>query len=300
MPCYRPLQAFRTATGVVFSERRGHDHLGQIELPCGQCIGCRMARAGDWELRVMHEASRYDRNCFLTLTYAPGQLPPFGSLRHEDFQLFMKRLRIHKARTLSDKSPLRFYMCGEYGDQRSRPHYHACIFNFDFDDALPEGRSKSGQLFYSSATLTKLWGLGIATVQPLVRETASYCARYIMKKALGQDAKTAYQVLDPDTGELHQRRPEYSAMSLRPGIGAAFVDQYCRDLYPHDFTVLDGTRRPVPKYYDRRARRAGVDLSDVELKREQRAKAHFADQTDERRAAAEAVHLAKVRTLTRN
>ena len=76
MSCYHPIQAFRTRDGVCFSELSRFDIVGRIELPCGQCIGCRMRRASDWELRVMHEASLWEENCFVTLTYGRDQLPP--------------------------------------------------------------------------------------------------------------------------------------------------------------------------------------------------------------------------------
>jgi len=292
--CYHPLKAFRTPTGVVFQELGRHDIIGDIELPCGQCIGCRMRRASDWELRVMHEASMWPENCFVTLTYAEGNLPAYGSLDYRDFQLFMKRLRFEFA-----PREIRFYMCGEYGEARGRPHFHACLFNLDFADKEPVGTSKSGQVFFTSAVLSRLWGKGIVSVQPLVRETASYCARYIMKKVLGDDAKTAYSVVDSD-GEVHFRTPEFARMSLRPGVGAAWLDKFGGDVYPLDSVVAGGVRRQVPRFYDRRARRGGVDLEAIEFEREKRARAASADNTDDRRQVREKVHLAKVRNLKRD
>ncbi|QXP08441.1 MAG: replication initiator protein [Arizlama microvirus] len=293
MPCYKPLKAFRTTSGVVFSALRRHDIVGDIELPCGQCIGCRMRRASDWELRVMHEASLWDSNCFVTLTYSPGNLPANSSLEYRDYQLFMKRLRKH-----FDGRVIRFYMCGEYGEDRGRPHFHACLFNVDFTDQVPAGKSKSGQLFYTSAVLTKLWGLGHCSVQPLVRETASYCARYIMKKVFGQDAESSYTVVN-EHGEIVQREPEFARMSLRPGIGARWVDKYVSDVFPLDSVVHNGTRRRVPKFYDRRVKDI-VDFDSIEFARQQAAKRASEDNTDERRAVREVVHLAKVRTLKRD
>lgn len=298
MPCYHPITGYRTPTGVVFSELKRHDIISRIDIACGQCVGCRMQRASDWELRVMHEASQYPENCFITLTYAPGNLPPNASLEHRDFQLFLKKLRLHHFQTTGQK--LRFYMCGEYGETTQRPHYHACLFNIDFPDRIEAGKSKSGAMFYESDTLTKIWGLGRATVQPLVRETASYCARYIMKKVLGEQAKTAYTLTDPETGEMVQRRPEYAAMSLRPGIGHAWFKRYGNDVFPMDNVIANGERRKVPKYYDRLAKRNGRDLDEITHKRELRGRAAAPDNTDERLAVKETVHLAKVKTLSRD
>lgn len=295
MSCYHPISGFRTPHGVVFSELRRHDILGSIEIPCGQCIGCRMRRASDWSLRVMHEASLWPVNCFVTLTYGRDQLPANCSLDHRDFQLFLKRVRKH----FRNKS-VRFYMCGEYGPLNQRPHYHACMFNADFRaDRVPSGKSASGQLFYTSPLLERLWGHGIVSVQDLTPETASYCARYIMKKALGETAKTAYSSVDDD-GVIIQRRPEYAAMSLKPGIGAGWFKKYMRDVFPHDFVVQDGQERQVPKYYDKLVKRAKFDFADeVEFARQERAKESAQDQTDERRSVREIVHLAKVSTLNR-
>lgn len=290
MTCYSPIKAFRTTSGVAFSELGRYDIVGDIELPCGQCIGCRMRRASDWTLRCMHEASMWQENCFVTLTYARDKLPPDASLDHRDFQLFLKRVRKFAGR------PVRFYMCGEYGPLNQRPHYHACLFNVDFrSDRVPSGRSASGELFYTSAVLERLWGHGRVSVQDLTRESAGYCARYIMKKQLGRDSWRNYV---NDDGVV--RRPEYSAMSLKPGIGAAWFEKYSKDVFPHDFVVAGGVERRVPRYYDKLMKRAGVvDSDSVEFERSKAARACVADNTDERRKAREIVHNARVSTLTR-
>jgi len=295
--CHHPIKAFRTPDGVVFNELRRHGNiLGDIELPCGQCIGCRMRRASDWALRVMHEASSHPANCFITLTYRPGALPANASLEHGDFQAFMKRLR--KSR---EPGRVRFYMCGEYGPENGRPHYHACLFNVDFADRVPAGKSKSGEQFFDSPELDSLWGHGKVSVQDLTRETASYCARYIMKKILGQAAKNHYETTDPETGEIQSRRPEYAAMSLKPGIGAAWYSKYGRDIYPHDFAIQGGQKHAPPKYYDKLLKRQNPDLRErIALQREAKGILSKPEQTPERREAREKVQLAKVSTLKRN
>lgn len=254
-----------------------------------------MRKASDWQLRVMHEASLWEKNCFITLTYKRDAMPDNASLSHRDYQLFIKRLRKH----LTGQT-IRFYMCGEYGPLNQRPHYHACLFNVDFDDRTPAGVSASGENFFSSPTLQNLWGHGIVSVQNLTPETAGYCARYIMKKALGENAKTAYATVDDD-GVITQRKPEYAAMSLKPGIGAKWFDKYSRDVFPHDYVISNGTKKPVPKYYDKLAKRlTHLDTDTIQFNREKKALLASADNTDQRRADREKVHTAKVTTLTRN
>lgn len=296
MSCYHPITAYKSVSGgVSFSRLSRHGDEGTIELPCGRCIGCRMRRASDWSLRVMHESAMWRENCFVTLTYGRNQMPKDSSLEHRDFQLFMKRLRRRTG------SPVRFYMCGEYGDEKGRPHYHACLFNVDFVDRKPIGKSASGELFYESKVLSDLWALGNCSVQDLTAGTASYCARYIMKKTLGDDAEFAYSFVDED-GEIHYRKPPYAAMSLKPGIGSTWVDKFGdTDVFNHDRCVADGVERRVPKYYDRLLKRKDAyKLEENGFKREALARMSISDNTDQRRIDREIVHNAKVRNLVRN
>lgn len=256
-----------------------------------------MQRAEEWALRVRHEASLHDANCFVTLTYGRDQLPPNGSLDHRDFQLFMKRLR--KISVYG----VRYYMCGEYGPQTFRPHYHACLFGADFRaDRVESGRSGSGFLFYQSRVLDILWPHGRAVVQDLTPETASYCARYIMKKALGNTAEQAYQRIDVETGEVVQLKPEYAAMSLKPGIGAEWIKKNWRDVYTRDYVIADGKEHRTPRYYDKVLEQEAwpVDIDALKFAREQRARLSASDNTDERRKVREIVHQARVGTLTRS
>ena len=73
-------------------------------------------------------------------------------------------------------------MCGEYGEDFSRPHYHAlfCLIVFFF---LTEKHSTgdSGSVIYTEA-LTKLWPFGFSSIGDVTFESAAYCSRYIMKK----------------------------------------------------------------------------------------------------------------------
>lgn len=296
MTCYHPISAYRLAGGgVVFSEKFAKDCIGDIQLPCGQCIGCRLRRAQDWTLRILHEASCWPSNCFVTLTYSPGNLPPGGSLLHSDYQKFFKRLRF-QYRPLS----IRYYMCGEYGPLNQRPHYHACLFNLDFPDSKPAGKSDAGSLFYDSPSLTKLWGLGSATVQPLVQSTAAYCARYCVDKMTGDLGQAAYQRVDPGTGEIYSVVPPYSAMSRRPGVGATWLDRYFGDVYRHDRAVHDGRVYAVPKFYDRLVKERDGYLPDhVDSARQLRGREGAADRTPARLAVREQVHHARVRNQKR-
>lgn len=296
MSCYKPLKAFRTPTGIVFQELERYDILGDIALPCGQCIGCRIRRSSDWQTRIMHEASMHEKNSSLTLTYGRDSLPRHGSLEHRDFQLFIKKMR-----KSAQGEKVRYYMCGEYGEEKGRPHYHVCLFGEDFrEDRKYWKKSGSGHKIYMSERLTALWGHGDAGIQDLTRETAGYCARYVMKKILGPSAKTAYSFVDED-GEIHYKAPEYARMSLKPGIGAAWLKKYTNDVYNGDFVVSKGSKKQTPRFYDRILKKTDIERKeDIDYKRAEHAKTRRADNTDERLAVREQVELARVQTYQRN
>ncbi|WNK14641.1 MAG: replication initiator protein [Microvirus sp.] len=295
MSCYKPLRAFKTPTGIVFDELRRHDIRHRIDIPCGQCIGCRMRRASDWATRIMHESTNSEANCFITLTYGRDQLPQNSSLDHSDWQRFMKRLRKQHAPTR-----VRFYMCGEYGPLHQRPHYHACLFGIDFTDRIPAGKSESGEMFYTSEQLKQLWTHGNVSVQNLTRKTASYTARYIMTKQLGPEAEKKYTETTID-GEIIKRKPEYAAMSLKPGIGAKWLKKYATDVYPHDYVIIEGKKIQPPKYYDKIMKRQQPDMiEELQYQREVKGKLHYQDNTPERLRVRELVHTARIRNLKRN
>lgn len=246
MPCYKPLRAFQTPNGSIqFNMTR--DAMGFTPLPCGQCIGCRLERSRQWAVRCMHEARYHDRKAFITLTYSPEHLPSDRSLNKRHFQLFVKRLR------KQTNKKLRFFACGEYGEKLSRPHYHAIIYGWDFPDRELFFTS-NGVTVYRSAQLDRIWGKGHCSLGEVTFESAGYVARYCTKKITGDKAAEHYFTVD-EYGEIHENlQPEFSLMSLKPGIGRQFADEYLDDMYPSDELVIMRKGKPVvmkpPRYYD--------------------------------------------------
>lgn len=233
---------------VKFVSRNKAGVEGTLELPCGQCIGCRLERSRQWAMRCLHEASLYDRNAFVTLTYDDFHLPPGGSLSYPDFQKFMKRLR----RRIGSK--VRFYAGGEYGEQGTiRPHFHACLFGYDFPDKIFFKRSSSGDKLYTSKLLESLWPFGISSVGDVTFQSAAYIARYCVAKRTGDAAKSWYacdEFVDEDGVIRDSVTPEFNRMSLKPGIGSRWLEKYKTDVYPRDYVVVNGVKVKPPKYYD--------------------------------------------------
>lgn len=288
MPCYHPLLAHRIngALKIMGAVRTHMRKLGDTTLPCGQCIGCRLERSRQWAIRCMHEASLYDENCFVTLTFADDHLPDNRSLCVTHLQKFMKRLRKRFA-----PKTIRFYACGEYGEQFQRPHYHLCLFNHDFTDKYRWAKNRGHQL-YRSPTLEELWPYGNATLGTVTFESAAYVARYVTKKVTGAQATQHYQMLDPSTGEIYQRRPEFTVMSRRPGIGHNWLSRFQTDVYPSDTVLVRGKLMKPPVYYDR-----AYELIHPEgmehLRQERRKKRKRQDETPRRLADRETVAIAQ-------
>jgi len=241
--CFHPLRAWRDdSQAITFSHAKGVGF--GFPLPCGQCIGCRLERSRQWAMRCVHEASLYEENCFITLTYSDEYLPRDGSLKKNHFQGFMKRLR---SRFVGRR--IRFFHAGEYGSRFRRPHYHACLFNFDFADKKLFKVSNGNRLF-TSDVLDSVWNRGFGSVGSLTFESAAYTARYIMKKVTGDGAAEHYLGCDDVTGELTALEPEYTTMSRRPGIGRDWYEKYRGDVFPGDDVILRGRKMRPPRFYD--------------------------------------------------
>lgn len=304
MPCYHPVTAWRSkqlnANGnrpLVFVEAQGLDN-SQLEIPCGQCVGCRLDNARSWAIRLMHERHYHDLCCFLTLTYDAHNLPNPPSVDHRHFQLFMKRLRKYHHYANPDAPKIKYYMCGEYGGNTNRPHYHAIVFGLDFADKRKWKKGKRGDQIYTSEKLNELWGLGYCWIGSVTHQSAGYVARYCLKKVNGDRADEHYSIVNKDTGEIVLLNKEYMAASN--GLGLAHFEEHHQQMYIRDSCVVAGNQVPVPKYYDRKLKAINPELlEDIKLRRKERAIVRKVDNTPERLAVRKAVKEAQVALLKR-
>lgn len=311
-----------------------------IEIACGQCIGCKLERSKQWAIRCMHEAQMHEKNSFITLTFDQESLQKRSnpwSLDHREFQLFMKKLRKeyvpkcpYKTGTDEHKdwmrdNGVRYFHCGEYGEvcrycmnskkfckcgpieewnerkRPGRPHYHACLFNFDFEDKYLFKISNAGEKYYRSPTLEKLWPYGQSMIGDVTFESAAYVARYITKKVNGEAAEDHYRQLDYETGEIYDIKPEYITMSRRPGIGKWWYEKYKEDVYPKDFVTVRGKKMNPPRFYDRILEQEDVyRYEEIKEKRVEKGKKYNDNNTRERLDVREKVKQLQIRKLKRN
>lgn len=241
MPCTRPLPVrWDPDEGrLTFQPREGSAHR-LIGIPCGKCPDCCRYKRGEWAFRLQAEARLHERNCFVTLTYAPEHLPEWASLDKEHLALFWKALR-------NAGLKIRYYAVGEYGDKGNRPHYHAALFNWDFHkDRKHFYFDDEGNEHFTSDELSKAWGKGHCELTDLTEGTANYVCKYVLKSLDERKEETRY---DPRTGEVHEVLPTFSTMSRRPGIGRGHLDQFKDGIATNGSVHINGKTGPLPKYF---------------------------------------------------
>lgn len=171
---------------------------GPLALPCTTCDICRIRRKKLWAIRIMLESYVHGDSSFVTLTYDDEHLPPDGSLVPDDAQSWLKRLRL-----AIEPRKVRYFLSGEYGDESWRPHYHATVFGLSLMD---EG------------TVRDTWKQGHVMLGTLTPHSASYVAGYVTKKMSKKDVVS------------RGLYPEFTRMSLKPGIGAEAMKAFAEAL----------------------------------------------------------------------
>lgn len=291
MTCYHPLKGFPvgvnpsgkpayriTSYKVHHVERHGQQwkdayddnispyaeevRMNPIEIPCGQCYGCRLQYSREWADRCMLEMKEHEENWFITLTYDDDHLPvcevfdpdtgecfDFGTLCKRDLQLFWKRLR--KA---IEPQRIRYYACGEYGDHTFRPHYHAIVFGLHLED-LEYWQFDGRFTYYTSQFLADTWQNGRVIVAQATWETAAYTARYVMKKAKDNGKYiTDEYCIEPEFVTMSRGGSSPSGENLG-GIGKQYFVDHGKELFEYDRIYVDTGKQSKdftpPRYYKR-------------------------------------------------
>jgi len=309
MACFCQLTGYRSATrnpdtgkrSIVWKpSERGFDEIQKI--PCGQCIGCRLERSRQWAVRCQHESELHLANCFLTLTYDDAYLPKDRSLNQKHFQDFMKRLRKrfgYSKKKRPNGPKIRFFHCGEYGEKYGRPHYHAIIFGHDLRGPKVIGRSRNGEYpRYNSPALEALWSdpdtrqpYGLVEVGAVTPSSIAYVAGYCVKK-VGQSLTP---IIIDENGEFIPAEPEFILCSKNPAIGLRYWQKYGQQAVNHDNVVINGAKRPLPRYYDKKL---AVDFPEevipLKTERVKRSKLNAANRTRARLAVREEITNARI------
>lgn len=188
----------------------GAARLAKEVFPCGQCLNCRINKARSWTNRLILELLDHGKATFVTLTYSDDNLPDNGTLVPLHVTNFLKRLRATfeyqdekraDACILPDFRTVRYYYCGEYGENFGRPHYHLALF---------------GICQTETDLIERCWRLGNVFMGDLNKNSIGYCAGYILKGMTNDKSEYNQEYLDG-------RHPEFQRMSRRPAIGSEAI-----------------------------------------------------------------------------
>lgn len=306
MPCYHPRPAWqllnvRTVNGkpsISFKDpfAKPSKHRVAIQVPCGRCLGCALEKSRQWAVRCVHESKLYNESSFVTLTYDPKYLPAYGSLqkgKQSDQEYFLKNLR-EAIRPIT----IKFFMCGEYGENGQRPHYHYLIFGYGFPDRKFY-KEKNGTRLYTSELLEKKWPWGFSTCGDISLASAAYVARYCLKKIKSKD-DTEEMDADNFSGQI----PEYVNMSRGgthgKGIANGWYQQFQSDVFPCDNVVIKGKIGKPPRYYDKQLESTDPLLYEkIKIDRKAKALQNAADNTTARLLVKERCKEAQIQNLKR-
>jgi len=232
--CFNPIRITKNLNRQLYPDG--------LEVPCGKCLGCRIAKRKEWALRMVHELSSWNHSIFVTLTYTDDKLPQNASLVKSDLQKFLKRLR----KSLSyENRKIKYFACGEYGEKNvykvfdqirvgtQRPHYHIIIFGMSLDNEDKRKIMESWPFAdWNNQTIRKN-SFGLAET-----DSINYVAQYIDKKLSGEEE---------DKFLLTGRQPVFRLLSQ--GIGKEHCLKNSTQYKNNEQITFRGVNQSFPRYY---------------------------------------------------
>lgn len=247
-----------------------------VPFPCGKCLLCRNRRASGWSFRLRKQLEVSDCAFFVTLTYNTDYVPlsdkGYMTLQKNHCQKFIKRLR--KAQQSND---IKYYLAGEYGDDRDRPHYHIILFNCQLSTLIGAHMAKivmrtpemylDGKYHYDS----KHWAdpetgqpYGAISIGTVTMASIGYTLKYIQKQS-----KIPIHKND-------DRKKEFSLISK--GLGKSYLSENVKlwhhaNLIERMYLPIEEQKKiAMPRYYknqiytNEERELIGIQLSDYEEK----------------------------------
>lgn len=192
-----------------------------LPVPCGRCYDCKMRSINQWIFRIQQEELASQTSYFVTLTYSTTEVPitksGYMTLHYKDVQDFWKRLR-----KISPGLKIKYFVVGEYGSKRMRPHYHAIVLNAQMSN------------------VAKAWTKGDVHFGSVSGASIAYTLKYMLK-----ESKIPQHPKD-------DRVREFRKMSK--GLGECYLSKEIRKFHlqrPNDFFVrnVQGHIIAMPRYY---------------------------------------------------
>lgn len=206
--------------------------------PCGHCVACRKVQATAWGIRSYFESLCHDSSVFVRLSYDDEHLPPSrcplfsGSLVKEHIPSFMNRLRYYCG------NGIKYFACGEYGENTYRPHYHCILYGVPHNDPVFYDMfySKTYQVYVG---MCKAWPFGNITVGDVTASSCFYVSKYTLKQTKEDFARLK---------EYKQQAP-FRLMSRNPGIGSEYLNKIKYQIIQDGYIRFKGSKIQIPRYY---------------------------------------------------
>lgn len=175
-----------------------------VTFSCGRCFECVRKRKLQWIVRLHSQMSVSDVAFFSLISYNPENYPDPDLPEKSEIQKLIKRLRKRLnttfhffAKDLSKPIVLKYFIVSEYGELRSRLHYHAIFFLQNVDP------HEVHYVFFKTL-LEENWNRGFCSAFELEHKTIAYTCKYLQKdynmmlysKGLGKDAYLKTHIFD--------------------------------------------------------------------------------------------------------
>lgn len=191
--CLSPVSITRELAGRKYTQ----------VVPCNHCVECKSKEQQAFVNRCSQAAKDLGNVWFITLTYNEDNVPVqydldgeiqevnpetgevmfAPSARHrtldrQDIKNWKKRVKMRYERKYGKKLSLNYMICGEYGPQTHRPHYHAMFFGLDQDakNMLEQDwKENYGFTFFKYVPSFSIDGVN------QVDRVSKYCSKYCIK-----------------------------------------------------------------------------------------------------------------------
>lgn len=209
---------------------------GDFLVGCGICRQCKKQRITEWSLRLTHEWNYNKNSMFITLTYTDEKLPTgkykIDTIKKTEIQKFMKRLRQNVRRTDSTMGSsklrtIKYYGCGEYGEDTQRPHYHMLLYGVSHRN--PD----------DCHLVEKSWDNGFVDIGYVSPASIRYSLKYINKQVKGPLVYEDYICLGIE--------PPFKLASTK--LGAKWFIANKRYVIDDGYIKHEDKKIPVPRYY---------------------------------------------------
>lgn len=261
-------------TKMPFTTKKDERFYRGILVPCGTCIVCRRNRSMEWTTRVNHELIYEPKAQFLTITYATDEAPIASinnqhTLKKEDIQLFLKRLR----KSL-EPDKLKYILVGEYGPTTLRPHYHAILFGYQsYQPDVYHITNSDGVDIYFDAFLEEVWSHGHVQIGSATSASAHYVTAYLLKgidfhrhdpsmcrKKYCANKKETKEEIEKIKWHDIENKMHRPFLLVSRGLGKRYLDDNVENVI--ELNVLDQTKpKPVPRYYIKKLKEMGLDIN---------------------------------------